>query len=735
MHWKKNKKFILTTALMAVFLLAFLSGYGKAAENRIFEASTVSLRELYGNINDGFISHTKKQWNMLDTVRPLLEEGNPQADTEYLFELQKIWRFTDFFFMDRSGNYITADGTTGYFSYGKAYRNLFEKGEKIVLNASDSVHGVITLFAVPAAGSWKGQEYTAIAVGYNHTQVKALIGSSVYEGKTETFITLPDGSVVLSDSEKASYSIFAVIMDKTGGTLPETGMEKIRRDLKDGRTTVQKLSSGREKTYMIYFPVGIADLRILGFVPAQVFDQTLKSLQLISILAAAILMILVFFAALLGIRKVYLERQRAKEAVIAAEAGSQAKSTFLANMSHDIRTPINGIVGLSTLLEKDADDPEKVRLYTGKIQTSSHLLLELINNVLDMSKIESGKLVIHETVFSLREIAEEMDILIRPQAEARKQHFTVDTGAVRDFRVRGDKVHLHQVLVNLLSNAVKYTQEGGEIRLRIAQEKMPNNGSCWYLFEVKDNGMGMTPEFVETIFTPFSRAEDTMTRKIQGTGLGMAITKKIIDTLGGRIFIESKPGAGSTFNVDLKFEICEADPEAEEEASPAAGKRNRETGVEIFEGRHFLVAEDNELNQEIIGDLLSMYKASCDLAENGQIALEKLEASESGHYDAVFMDIQMPVMNGYQAAEAIRQSAHPDAVKIPIIAMTANAFDEDVKNAMRAGMNAHVAKPVDMKLLASVLGTLLETDGGAGSPAAPAKEAEGTKDTSKEAAI
>ena len=701
----KAKSFTLGVIIFVVLLALLMGLYVNVSANKIFKASAVSLRELYYNINDSFIAHTEKQWNMLETVRPFLEKGSMQVDTEYLLDLQKTWDFTDFFFIDSSGNYITSNGTTGYFSYGKAYHNLFEKGEEIVLNASDSVNGVITLFAIPASGSWKGQDYTAIAVGYDRTQVKELIGSSVYEGETETFISLSDGSVVLSDSDKANYSIFAVMNEKAGSGIDDTEAERIREDFYSGNSDVRKLTSGVKNYYMFYSPVGIADLRITGFVPVQVFDASIKNLQWISILAAICIMVLLFAAVIVGLRIILQEKRKAKEAILVAEAENKAKSTFLANMSHDIRTPINGIVGLATLLEKDADYPDKVRVHTKKIQSASRLLLELINNVLDMSKIESGKLVISETEFNLHDIAEEMDILIRPQCEAKQQIFTVNTDGIQNFAVSGDKVHLHQVLVNLLSNAVKYTQAGGEVSLRISQEGKTDDNNGQYLFEVKDNGMGMSKEFLETIFVPFSRAENTLTNKIQGTGLGMAITKKIVDTLGGTISIESEPGNGSTFFVKLDFPIV--DNANEVVKGPDKNGEVEEIGVEIFNGRHFLVAEDNDLNREIIEDLLSMHGATCEIAENGQIALDKFIASKSGQYDAVFMDVQMPVMNGYQATENIRKSDHPEASEIPIIAMTANAFDEDVKSALHSGMDAHVSKPVDMKLLAKVLGTVL----------------------------
>ena len=687
-----SKKRALLLSLLALMLAIALSLYVSAANRRIFDISSSSLKELYSSLNDSFISHTEKQWSMLEALRPLLEAGDGNVTPEYLAGLRDTWGFTEFFFINESGDYISADGGTGYFSYGNTYHQLIENNENIVTNATDSERGMLTLFAVPATGQWQGTAFTAIAVGYDREQVGQLISAHAYEGSTESFIVRGRGSVLLSNSDKAEYSIYAAVSGK-GSSLDTRELTELRLGLESGGENVMKFTLNGERYYLIYLPVGIADLMIVGLVPVRIFDASTKNLQMLTIAAAALMMTILAVSAWIGRR----EKQRTMAAVIAAEAESRAKSSFLANMSHDIRTPINAIVGLSTLLDKDAGDEAKVRLHTKKIQSSSRHLLELINNVLDMSKIESGKLVINSSDFSLLDVAEEMDVLIRPQAEAKNQTFSVDTAGMRDPWVTGDRVHLNQVLLNLLSNAVKYTPDGGSVRFTLIEEA-EEDGIGQYIFTVKDNGIGMSSDYMRHIFDPFTREQSTLTNYVQGTGLGMSITKKIVDALDGTISIASSKGSGSTFTVRLSFPL--AVPPAE---TPAAADGPREEAGNVFAGRHFLVAEDNELNQEIIHDLLEMMDATCDIAENGREAVEKFAASAPGTYYAVFMDVQMPVMNGYEATEALRRLDHPEAASIHVIAMTANAFDEDIRNALNAGMDAHVAKPVDMKLLARVL--------------------------------
>ena len=531
-----------------------------------------------------------------------------------------------------------------------------------------------------------------------------------------------------------------------------------------------------------------------------------------------------------------VERQMNKnlqEALDAAKSANEAKSNFLSNMSHDIRTPMNAIVGFSVLLEKDADKPDKVREYTRKITASSHHLLSLINDVLDMSKIESGKTSLNVDVFVLPELLAELNIILMPQAKAKNQSLATHLKGSPPEELIGDKLRLNQILINLLSNAIKYTSVGGHIDFTVAELPSPTPQFAKLRFTVKDDGIGMSEEFQTHVFAPFSREINSVTNSIQGTGLGMAITKNLVDLMGGIITVESAVGHGSTFTVELSFALPERDgsvdtprhritrmlvADDEEDICLDIRETMRDTGVDVvtvtsgedavvqavdahgsgddfnvilldwkmpgmngvetarqirahigaqvpilvltsydwsdieteareaginafmpkpffastfwqtidpllgdgvpqsapppepgksvLDGMLFLVAEDNELNAEILTEMLALEGAACEVASNGRQVLEMFEVSVPGRYDMILMDVQMPVMNGYEATRAIRASSHPDAERIPIVAMTANTFAEDVKRALESGMDGHLPKPIDMDAVRELIGRL-----------------------------
>ncbi len=518
-----------------------------------------------------------------------------------------------------------------------------------------------------------------------------------------------------------------------------------------------------------------------------------------------------------------------------AKSANEAKSNFLANMSHDIRTPMNAIIGFATLLAKDADNPDKVREYIRKIMFSGHHLLSLINDVLDMSKIESGKTSLNVEEFTLSEFVDEIYSIMSPQAKAKKHTFEMHAVGIMPERVFGDKLRINQVLLNLLSNAVKYTPDGGKIDFTVEACESNIYNHVRLKFIVSDNGIGMSEEFLSTLFEPFSREQSAATREIQGTGLGMTITKNIVNLMGGTIAVASKKGEGSTFTVELELAVSDrrdvddtgfwkkhnimkilvVDDEedicvnvqtlmrdtgvdvlyaldgykAVEMASEAfeRGKnydivlldwkmpgidgvetarlirakvgndvpimvltsynfddiedQAKEAGIDLFlpkpfflsnfrnavtklkqcvdeetekkqetdislHGLRVLAAEDNEINAEILQELLDFEGVICDIVGDGKEALDKFSSSKPGSYDFIFMDVQMPVMNGYESTRAIRACGHEEAKTIPIIAMTANAFDDDVKAALDSGMNAHLAKPIDMNKLKKIIARL-----------------------------
>ena len=392
-----------------------------------------------------------------------------------------------------------------------------------------------------------------------------------------------------------------------------------------------------------------------------------------------------------------LKREREKEKkVIESEAKSAAKTTFLSNMSHDIRTPMNAILGF-TDLALDQDDPEVMKEYLSKIKTSGNHLLALINDVLEMSRIESGKITMHAAPMNITGVFSDLDSILHEPAEAKHHRFTVDTSGVIDQNVICDKLRLNQVLFNLSSNAIKYTPDGGEITVSIRQTGLIKDKVASYQISVKDNGIGMTQEFASRVFEAFERDKDAEMRGIQGTGLGMAITKRIVELMGGQITVRSEPGKGSEFIVDVSLDICSIEDVKNAEGSEV------DSDTFVLSGKRVLLVDDIEINREIAVATLELFELEIEEAVDGQDALEKVESHDGGYYDAVLMDIQMPVMNGYESARAIR--AIPDAKKnsVPIIAMTANAFEEDVKNAEEAGMDGHVAKPIDREKLAEAL--------------------------------
>ncbi len=398
-----------------------------------------------------------------------------------------------------------------------------------------------------------------------------------------------------------------------------------------------------------------------------------------------------------------------QEALDAARSANEAKSHFLSNMSHDIRTPMNAIIGFSNLLERDADNVEKVREYTKKISSSGRHLLSLINDVLDMSKIESGKTSLNVAEFSLTELLDELQAILLPQIKAKKQTFTVHQEGAFVGSLMGDKLRLNQILINLLSNAVKYTSDGGTIDLTVKSIPGVSHQYVHLHFLVKDNGIGMSGEFLKTVFDPFAREETDATKGIQGTGLGMAITKNLVDLMGGLIHVDSELGKGSVFTVELTFALSErAETEAgdEQKEEKFGGQKRGDVAQDALRGLSLLVAEDNELNAELLIEMLAIEGADCELAANGKEVLERFLRSEPDSYDMILMDVQMPLMDGYEATRRIRVCGHPKAKTIPIVAMTANAFAEDVKKALDCGMNGHLAKPVDMDEMRALLGQL-----------------------------
>jgi len=574
-----------------------------------------------------------------------------------------------------------------------------------------------------------GETYTAIGTLYDHSKLDSMLSVKSYNGNAYLFMLDNDGNITYTNQKEDKFfrNYFLLKHLKGDQAITEEEADSLQKKL-DGREQGVELVESDKPYYLGYCPIENNNTMLICIVEKSVVDNVLRDYQK-TIVFETILMagfILLLFAGLFySISRRSLAEQKAEyekrnneiqtqamkemeesnkklkkakdittEALQTAENANKAKTDFLSNMSHDIRTPMNAIIGMTSLIRHDAGNKAKVIEYADKIDISSQHLLGIINDVLDMSKIEAGKTVFKYTDFSILDFITELNTIFHSQIDEKNQTLTIIKENIRHEWVNGDQVHLMQIFSNLVSNAVKYTQEGGKIQFLVEECETKSSVYAKYRFLVSDNGMGMSADFKDTIFDAFTRAESSMTNKIQGTGLGMAITKNLVEAMGGTIDVESELGQGSCFEVLIDLRIAE-----DRFVSSAEQVEKDEPAGNVLKGMRFLCAEDNELNAEILMELLKIEDAECTICENGKRVLEAFEQSAPGDYDMILMDVQMPVMNGYEATKAIRRSSHELAKTIPIIAMTANAFSEDIQHSLAAGMNAHVSKPVEMKVL------------------------------------
>ena len=587
-----------------------------------------------------------------------------------------------------------------------------------------------------------GETYTAIGTVYDHSKLDSMLKLKGYDGKAYLFMLDDDGNITYTnlsgDKYQRNYSLLKHLKGEQAITDEEADLLKKKFDNRESGVVLL----GKQNPYYLgYCPIESNNTILVCIVAKGVIDNVLRDYQK-TVLCTTTLMagfILLLFAGLFySISRLSLADQKAEyekrknelhlqtmkemevvnqklkkaknvatEALQTAENANKAKTDFLSNMSHDIRTPMNAIIGITSLIRHDAGNKAKVIEYADKIDISSQHLLGIINDVLDMSKIEAGKTVFKYSDFSILDLMQELDTIFHTQIYEKQQTLTIIKENIQHEWVNGDQVHLMQIFSNLLSNAVKYTQEGGEIQFFVEECETKSSVYAKYRFLVSDNGMGMSADFKETIFDPFTRAESSVTNKVQGTGLGMAITKNLVEAMGGTIDVDSELGQGSCFEVLMDLKIAE-----DRTVALAAQEETDEQDGNILQGMKFLCAEDNELNAEILTELLKIEGAECTICENGEEILKAFEQSAPGDYDMILMDVQMPVMNGYEATKAIRRSSHELAKTIPIIAMTANAFSEDIQHSLAAGMNAHVSKPVEMKVLEKTIRSIKSGVGG-----------------------
>ena len=735
---KRKKMIVPLFFLILIFLnLIFVKLLLNRMNSYIAENGKSSMGAVVEQIQQTYDLQVNGYYSRLHMLEDFLtQEGVRSIELDRNKKFFEAWQKeseSTLIFLQENGKAITTDGTKLRVDMPSKLlldlRNGYNIGKLVTLDYNQKKKDGY-LVAIPCQEyTIKGETYTAIGTLYDHSKLDSMLSVKSYNGNAYLFMLDNDGNITYTNQKEDKFfrNYFLLKHLKGDQAITEEEADSLQKKL-DGREQGVELVESDKPYYLGYCPIENNNTMLICIVEKSVVDNVLRDYQK-TIVFETILMagfILLLFAGLFySISRRSLAEQKAEyekrnneiqtqamkdmeesnkklkkakdittEALQTAENANKAKTDFLSNMSHDIRTPMNAIIGMTSLIRHDAGNKAKVIEYADKIDISSQHLLGIINNVLDMSKIEAGKTVFKYTDFSILDFITELNTIFHSQIDEKNQTLTIIKENIRHEWVNGDQVHLMQIFSNLVSNAVKYTQEGGKIQFLVEECETKSSVYAKYRFLVSDNGMGMSADFKDTIFDAFTRAESSMTNKIQGTGLGMAITKNLVEAMGGTIDVESELGQGSCFEVLIDLRIAEdrfvSSTEQAEKDEPAGN---------VLKGMRFLCAEDNELNAEILMELLKIEGAECTICENGKRVLEAFEQSAPGDYDMILMDVQMPVMNGYEATKAIRRSSHELAKTIPIIAMTANAFSEDIQHSLAAGMNAHVSKPVEMKVL------------------------------------
>lgn len=887
---RKDKQTVLLVIAAFVIVVSagvfwFLRFYNSYIDGMLYQERLSQMKEVTTQLFTGLEDVVQNQWKEVDTFTNYVELGKPEDAESLLTFMGKQVRLNNMetagenlVAVDELGRYLTQDGWQGTL---EEMELLLDKPERVSFVSksltSDETY-MYFLNRLPEPVQMQDGDRTTNLIYYgvakDMTQLNGYFTCEAYNDSNSVYVLDKQGTRLFRSNNNdliEGYNAYSVLekMEYLHGH----SFEDARAELdKSGYGYANAVLNGEEYYYALY-QMDYAEWTLLFLVPSSyvatnVVSMVNTTVRLIMVFAVVLLIVsasVIFMIqqiqqkralkaerrnneTLAGINKELDHKnndlieavriaetatqqaesatEQAEQAMQEAQRANRAKSDFLANMSHDIRTPMNAIVGITKLMAHDKSDPEKMDTYIRKVQQSSQHLLSLINDVLDMSKIESGSVTLNTEPVSMAEQVAQVESIIRSQTEERDQDFEIRIREIHHEYLIGDAVRLRQILINLLSNAVKYTPVGGRIVLELEEQACDIPGHAAFHISVTDNGYGMTPEFVTHIFEPFTRAENSTTNKVQGTGLGMAITRNIVEMMGGRISVQSEPEKGSCFVVDLPLPIdydirnelpvknillitdedsfirnvsaafrdtdaslyvaqteAEADSKLEKEnielvlldrqlqgqtladhikrlrtktkdailiyccnyteqnqvrimagrgeidgiiVRPfflsnlirAVDRIKNNTPIEthdgksILNGMKFLCAEDNALNAEILTALLDMNGATCTIYPDGQQIANAFATVKPGEYDAILMDVQMPVMNGLDATRVIRRSTNPLGRTIPIIAMTANAFSEDVQSCLDAGMDAHVSKPLDVSVLERTVQNIVKFSGG-----------------------
>ena len=683
--------------ILSIGLLLF-SGfiYLSTVQRSLWKKSVTDILEVTAQGRHALDTYIEKDLEMLGWIAAELSSKDP-FDEKELTKAIKLTGASD-------SSYICVNLDSGTLYTGLLNSGYPLNGEQLSLFSSLQGKGVREPFLDGRTGVWTLGYYESfswpdgtrglVQKAQPLSEIAERFSLSFYNDTGFSYVVNREGSILMRsmhrNSNRTFHNLFDII-DSQGNDAKQ--INSFEAALKDGNRGVARFQYQEEDYVFCYVPMETAqDWYVVSIVPNRVImeqaDSIVKNSQvfLVLIIGSAILMATFFIIYRNSTRRVLLAEE---EACKAAESANIAKSQFLSNMSHDIRTPMNAVLGMTKLAMDHADEPDRVREYLKNISLSGQLLVGLINDILDMSKIESGKMTLNIDIGSLDTLLENITKIIQPLAVKKNLKFDIRLHGVEHKALYFDALRMNQVLINLLSNAVKFTPENGSVSMDITESPSENENCTHLNFCIADTGIGMSPEFQAHIFDSFTREQNDRVNSIEGSGLGMAISKMIVDMMDGTIRVDSEAGKGSTFTVDLKFLI----PDEMEQENLAA----RISGEEIsLSGRHILLAEDNAINQQIAYELLTELGAAVVTADDGLACVQEFEKTSPGYFDLILMDIQMPVMNGYEAAEKIRGMDRTDAATIPIFALTADAFAEDIEAAKKAGMNSHLAKPLDI---------------------------------------
>ncbi|MCM1188408.1 MAG: ATP-binding protein [bacterium] len=706
----RGKAFLLLSLILAVFTgVAILYS---VVTSKVINLAVQSMDEVALHDEAAILKSLEYRWNTLSSVGSECRQAKCQTTYE-LLELLHLKESgmdcLDLALIDEEENiyysslFISKSESIASLCRGEQERFVARydgEGESVESRNESLLFGVkIKPFTV------EEKTFTHIVCRFHINTLANELKIDSYGGEGYSNIIDQDGNYIVNLNRSHSIQVRENFFTDIEKYRLEDGaaVENIRERIARNESFTISFETDRGSALMRFTPMPEMDWYFVTSVYRSVFEaQSMELLQIVLLIFIAMgsAVVLVLLLTLRGRQAAVQARlnqqhqEELNEALAMAESANRAKTAFLNNMSHDIRTPMNAIIGFTALASKHIESTEQVRGYLEKITQSSNHLLSLINDVLDMSRIESGKVVIEEKPENLAEILQNIRSIIQTDILSRQLKLYIDAENVTNENIYCDKLRLNQILLNLLSNAMKFTPAGGSVTLCLTEKEGQRPGWGDYELRVRDTGIGMSPEFAATIFEPFTREQTSTVSGIQGTGLGMSITKSIVDMMKGTIEVHSEKDKGTEFVIELSFRLC---------AEAVGKKAPAEEEAVSFQGRRLLLVEDNELNREIATELLQEWGFLIETAENGREAVEAVQASAPGYFDAVLMDVQMPVMNGYEATRAIRLLDDPKLSGILIIAMTANAFEEDRQAALDAGMNAHVGKPIDIPALLKTL--------------------------------